>query len=307
MGRRRLSDFQRHNILLLYVRGYPYREIARQALVSISTVSNVLADLRADDNWLPLSRMLAIELQKNGQDMADCAVSNRTRNYLKRRGIDEHIGQNIATEIVEICFKMHIPVEQFVKDVEAFIEFSKKYARDNPRQAVKYANSLKSYIESLKDVIKTQEKIRAEMITQCKNAEMNFQFLMKEPGIKNVLLHKDMQIADIRRQRDELQKENNDLRRKLEEKTNKPYEFKITTPNQKIIKLFPGALEKLNTKLAIPIGEEDIFSKLDDIAFRPHEYSDLFIRELAVNENLQLESNSNPPERSTEAEKSLLK
>jgi hypothetical protein len=107
---------------------------------------------------------------------------------------------------------------------------------------------------------------------------MNFQFLMKEPGIKNVLLHKDMQIADIRRQRDELQKENNDLRRKLEEKTNKPYEFKITTPNQKIIELFPGALEKL----------KDIFSKLDDIAFRPHEYSDLFIRELAVNKNLQL-------------------
>jgi hypothetical protein len=307
MGRRRLLYFKRYNILLLYVRGFPYREIAHQALVSIGTVSNALADLRSDDNLLPLSRVLSIELRKNGQDVADYAEIIRTRNYLKRRGTNEHACQKIATEVAETCLRMFIPVDQFVKNVEAFNEFSKKYAKDNPKQAIEYANALISHINNLNEMIRKLEQKKADMKKQCDNVGMNFQYLMKKPGIRNLVLDRDMQIDNIRRQKEGLQKENNDLRRKFEEKTNEPYEFKVTPPSQKIIELFPGGLEKLNKKLAVPVKHEDIFFKLEDIAFRPHEYSELFIRELAVKEDMKLELNSNAPELTTEDEKDVAK
>lgn len=251
--------------------------------------------------------MLALELRKNGQDLADYAEIIRTRAYHKRCGIDEPTSQKIATEVVETCFKLHILVEQFVKSVEAFNEFSKKYAKDNPKQAIEYANTLISYIDNLHEVIRKLRQKEVDIKTRCDNAGMNFQYLAKYPGIKNVLLDKDRQIDDMRHQRDEFKKERDALKEELKAKPNKQSEVKVIHPNQKIIELFPLGLEELNKKLAIPVTSEDIFFKLEQIALRPHAYSELFIRELAVKEDLKLELNSDPPERSTEDRKSVLK
>ena len=144
-------------------------------------------------------------------------------------------------------------------------------------------------------------------MTQCDNAGMNFRYLMKNPTFKSILLERDKRIDVITRQRDECKKERDDIKEKFEAKMKKPYEFKVTPPNQKIIELLPAGLAELNRRVAIPVTPEDLFFKLEDIAFRPYEYTELFIRELTVKEDLQLEIDFNPSQRTCEDGKSILK
>ena len=223
--------------------------------VSKASVVNIVRDMDGYDPDHILMRALAVNLRKNGSDLSQYASIIRISRLLDEYGVDYATGEELLGKFLPTCYNLHWEPSVAVHALYKFLPSAERYGH-SPMDHANYFNKLQSSENKVMlRNFRARKKLR-ELTKKYDIVQDNLDVFFSEDGVLQLITNNKMTVIESDWQIKELK---NDI--------------SLTKQNKSID---PIELDKLNESLIVPVSEQEVLDKLDDIRRHPSMYLYLF-------------------------------
>lgn len=223
--------------------------------VSKTSVFNIVRGIEKENPDYALMRALVVDLGKNGSDIENYASIIRISKILDEYGVDYTAAEEILKGLLATCYKQHWEPSQCVNALKRFVESAEMYGHV-PKEHADYMNKLYAAGERIQSRIIEMQSTLHKQIKTHSIIEENLEVFLTENGVLRSNVNKELTAIEVNQKIEQL---NNDLALYRKGKA-----------------VDPQQVEKLNEHLILPVTEQDILDKLEDIRRYPSRYSNLF-------------------------------
>ncbi len=200
-------------------------------------------------------RTLAVNLKKNGSDLSQYASIIRISSLLEEYGVDYATGEELLGKFLPTCYKLQWEPSVAVHALRQFLASAERYGH-TPMEHANFFNKLQSSETKLYlRIIQARKKLR-ELIQKYAIVQDNLEFFLSEDGVMRWVTNNKMTTIESEWQIRELKK---DIHLSQQSKS-----------------IDPDELSRLNESLIVPVSEQEVVDKLDDIRRHPSMYPNLF-------------------------------
>jgi hypothetical protein len=247
---------------IYYLKGDLITKICRRVGISRSSSYNLIDDLKKTDPNFPLMRALAVNLKRNGSDLGKYAASLRIHEILEEFGIDQLSGEKLLKEVVVECYKENWKPFDAINAYRTFLESAEQFGHTQ-QEHINYFRKLRYQDRDLKEEIEERQKVIKKLIEDHKVIKHNLETFLEYDGIRDLDIHRWSEDSKYKQKYE-------DLKRQL----------KLYHKGESID---PAEVKKVNDINIVPITEQDILEKIDEIRIHPSLYSTLFMKPLLPN------------------------
>ncbi len=245
----------RQRVWEMYLGGKSFQLIEDVTGVSKASVVNIVRDMGGYDPDHILMRALAVNLRKNGSDLSQYASTIRISSLLIEYGVDYATGEELLGKFLPTCYKLQWDPSVAVHTLRQFLASAERYGH-TPMEHANYFNKLHSSEASLhRRNFRERKKLR-DLIQKYDIVKDNLDVFLSEDGVVSLIGNNKLTVIESDWQIKELK---NDI--------------SLSQQNKSID---PIKLEQLNESLIVPVSEQEVLDKLDDIRRHPSKYLYLF-------------------------------
>lgn len=248
----------------LYLGGKTLDLIADRTGISNTSVFNIARGMVGQDPDNVLMRTLAVNLRKNGSDLAQYASVIRISSLLDEYGVDYDTGEELLGKFLSTCYKLQWEPSVAVLTLQKFLQSAERYGH-SPMEHANFFNKLQSSEGKLYlRILQARKKLR-DLIQKYDIVQDNLDIFLSEDGVLHWITNNKMTVIESDSQIKELKKD--------------IFMF------QQCKSVDPDELSKLNESLIVPVSEQEVQDKLDDIRRHPSMYSYLFDKPIPTGPN----------------------
>jgi hypothetical protein len=239
----------------LYLGGKTLDLIAELTGISKTSVFNIARGMEDKDPDYVLMRTLAVNLKKNGSDLSQYASVIRMSGVLDENGVDYATCEELLGKFLPTCYKLQWEPSAAVHALYKFLASAERYGH-SPLEHANYFNKLQTTENKVMlRTLQARKKLR-DLTKKYDFVQNNLDLFFSEDGVLHLITSNKMTVIESDRQIKELK---NDISLSQQNKSIDPIE-----------------LEQLNESLIVPVSEQEVLDKLDDIRRHPSMYLYLF-------------------------------
>ena len=202
-----------------------------------------------------LMRTLAVNLKKNGSDLSQYASIIRMSSLLDEYGVDYATGEELLGKFLPTCYNLQWDPSDAVLTLQKFSQSAARYVHSPMEHAIFFNKLQSSETKLCLRIIQARKKLR-DLIQKHDFVQDNLDVFLKEDGVMRLVTNNKMTIIESEWQIRELKK---DIHLSQQSKS-----------------IDPDELSRLNESLIVPVSEQEVVDKLDDIRRYPSMYPNLF-------------------------------
>jgi hypothetical protein len=255
-----IPDRIKRLIWIRYVKGESPTKISKKFGISRTSYYSIISDAERQDPDFPLMRALAVNLKKNGLDARKYAESLRISNLLEQFSVVPRTGERLMEGLLVACHRENWKPIQAVKTLKLFADSADKFGHTLSEHEVYWRKLHYQDLDKKKEIEEAEEEFK-KFIETHEIVKDNLKLFMKPKGLSELDIQKWSEASKYKQKYEDLKK---DLHLARQGKA-----------------LDPNEVKKLNDKLVIPISEEEIVDKLEEIRMHLSTYIRLFRKPLS--------------------------
>jgi hypothetical protein len=248
----------------LYLAGKTLDLIADLTGISKTSVFNIARGLDGHDPDYVLMRTLAVNLRKNGSDLSQYATVIRISSLLDEHGVDYATAEDLLQKFIPMCYKLHWEPASVVLALHKFLHSAERFGHTAMEHAI-YFNKLHASEANLHVRNYKKRKELRDLIQKCDFAKDNLDVFLSEDGFESLITMNKIRIIELESEIKALKKD--------------------ALLSQQHDSIDPPEISKLNESLIIPVSEQEVMNKLEDIRRHPSMYPYLFDKDIPTGPN----------------------
>ena len=186
----------------------------------------------------------------------------RIHEILEEFGIDQLSGEKLLKEVVVECYKENWKPFDAINAYRTFLESAEQFGHTQ-QEHINYFRKLRYQDRDLKEEIEERQKVIKKLIEDHKVIKHNLETFLEYDGIRDLDIHRWSEDSKYKQQYEDLKSQ--------------------LMHYQKGESIDPAEVKKVNDINIVPITEQDILEKIDEIRIHPSLYSTLFMKPLLPN------------------------